>query len=760
MPRFASSAVLVSAIAVAAPSLGAQRAARDTISADSLAAQRLRPVVTTATRAPVRATELPQRIETISRADIERTPAADAVDVLKKTAAVDVIQYPSLLGGVGIRGFRPATGGINQRTMILIDGRPAGAYNLALVDLATVERIEVLKGPASALYGSNAMGGVVNLITRRSSGRPAGTVSALYGSFGTSEYALRGGGTIAGALDGDVSFRLYDQGGDYRMGSGNVFRDLLGGDKARKRYPLGNKPDRDVSDTLGDGAQHGFSGYGTRAGSARLGYAFSEHARADVRGELVDANDVLTPGDLYAQATTSPGNARKNVGRQSLDASVTRRAGRHDALVRAYTARETGENFDKADAGRFVNFSSESTTGGAQLQDQLSIGAHALTLGADYTDVHAHSHRYSDPRTEIGTFSPNSGVRSLAAFAQGRWHGASGRLAVTGGLRADRITLDVEETPLRPDVSAGRETFGVVNPNAGIQWLDDSGLRVHATAGRAFVTPDAFSRAAFAQAVTANVAAITVGNPGVDPERSITIDGGIGIVKPRIGLEADATYFHTSVADRITRARASFAASRRPTTAEGIAVGRVETSVNAGDATIEGVEARLTYDLGLARRRAYSLRVFANATRILRAEERTPAVSIDTARFGGATNFDPRRVFAAFVFGATGAPARVRNIADLTVTSGVEYDDLRRFAVRLGGRYVGSRLDSDFTDAADVSDIEYPPFLVVDASGALRVVRGVHLELAVSNLTDENYYEKRGYNLPGRSIRLRLRADW
>ena len=91
-------------------------------------------------------------------------------DLLKKNAGVDVIQYNGTLSGIGIRGFRPQVSGINKRYLLLIDGRPSGVTNLATLLLDNVERVEVLKGAASAVYGSSAMGGVVNVISRQSSG--------------------------------------------------------------------------------------------------------------------------------------------------------------------------------------------------------------------------------------------------------------------------------------------------------------------------------------------------------------------------------------------------------------------------------------------------------------------------------------------------------------------------------------------------------------------------------------------------------------
>ena len=127
-------------------------------------------VVVTATRSERAVESIPQHVSVISREDIDKTAATDLTDLVKKTAGVDVIQYPGLLSGIGIRGFRPQFSGINQRTLVLIDGRPAGATNLATIDMNNVERVEVQKGPASALYGSQAMGGVVNIITKKTSG--------------------------------------------------------------------------------------------------------------------------------------------------------------------------------------------------------------------------------------------------------------------------------------------------------------------------------------------------------------------------------------------------------------------------------------------------------------------------------------------------------------------------------------------------------------------------------------------------------------
>src|SRR5690606_7817217 len=125
-------------------------------------------------------------------------------DMLKKNASVDVIQYPGGLSGIGLRGFRPQFSGVNQRVLMLVDGRPAGATNVGAVASAGLHRVEVLKGSASAIYGASAMGGVVNFITRKSEDDIGGNLAAGYGSFDNTRVS----GNVGGAISDNVSFDL------------------------------------------------------------------------------------------------------------------------------------------------------------------------------------------------------------------------------------------------------------------------------------------------------------------------------------------------------------------------------------------------------------------------------------------------------------------------------------------------------------------------------------------------------------------------
>ena len=747
---------LVTAAATLALALAAVLAAPASAQERPESARRLDTMTVTARRTPLAAAALPHKIDVLDSTDLARTPATDVADALKKLGAVDVLQFPSLLAGIGIRGFRPEYSGLVRHTLILVDGRPSGVSNLATLDLAAVERIEVIKGPASALYGSGAMGGAVNVVTRRSAGAPSASASVSTGSFQTNDVAAQAGGRLGAGFDGDLSAHWFSAGNDYRIGSGNTLRDLVGGGAATKILADGTR--QDVPD-LGDGLHRAASQYHYQSGAARLGYAIGAGWRADVRADRFRANDVATPGDIFFGDAQ---NGRKSVDRGSEELTVrgaagaAGAAGAHQPLLRAFRATEGYDYVDVYSATPFVSYQTEMETRGVQLQDVLARGDQLLTFGVDYTRADETSRTFSAAATPSAPYSPDVAMTTGAAFAELGWTLLDGRLRGTVGARADRVSLRTEATPLRPDVAPGTRAFTSVNPSTGLQYALDGGLRLHATAGRAFVAPTPFASAGLVTSrPSAGLVNITAGNPRLDAESSVTVDAGVALSRPLLGLEADVTYFHTQVDGRITSASAVFPEESRPRTAAGDVVGRVTSSVNAGDATMHGLELRAGLDVGALLGQRYALRLFGNATRLFSATERVRAASLDPSRFAGRTDFDPSEAAAAIIYGAESA-SRIRNVAGLTATAGLEYDDNRLLNGRLSGRYVSRRLDTDFTDYANVSDIEYPPSMVLDLSAGVRVTSRTRLDLSLTNLTDENYYEVRGYPLPGRAVAVRM----
>lgn len=164
------------------------------------------PVLVTGERFETPKANISSAVTIISAADIQQSNYATVVEVISEFApGVFTTQKSNLgfglarysAGGISIRGLGASP---NTQNLVLIDGRPdfMGIFGHPLADaypLDNVERIEVVRGPASAVYGTNAMGGVVNIITLQKQQDGFSTrLNAEYGSFNTQMFLLQHGG--------------------------------------------------------------------------------------------------------------------------------------------------------------------------------------------------------------------------------------------------------------------------------------------------------------------------------------------------------------------------------------------------------------------------------------------------------------------------------------------------------------------------------------------------------------------------------------
>lgn len=698
-------------------------------SADSTNGQVLDSFVITATRFDVPKDKLPQKLDLISKRDIEMTPSNDLTDVVRKLAAVDVIQYPNLSSGIGIRGFRPQFSGLNQRTLLLINGRPAGATNLSQINLNGIERIEVLKGPASSLYGSQAMGGVINVITRQSRGENKGDVFLEYGSFKTIQAGINTGGNLTRKLDYDLSFNYFERSKDYKIGEGNWLRDAFGYTTVKKNYT----PQRveEVDESKNDGQRRPYTQLHYFSGALRLGYQLNNAWRIDVRGDKFQALNVESPGEISSGSTEA---STKDVDRQSIDMEVSRKKGNHQSSIKVALSEENTVNYTLNVSGKpvvpFRSANGHNSWKSIQLKDKWDIGRHSLIIGYDYLDASTRSRRWTNDTTERAPTQPAYSLISSAFYAQALLN--LGRFTVQPGIRYDNITFDVKETALLPTYKAGKETNPFVSPSLGLTYALNSSLKLKATVGRAFVTTDAYSVSGYNEIRDSKgKIAVTSGNPNLKNESSLSWDVTLVYQKPKTGLSASVTYFSTKVKNRIAKIITS-ASDTLPN--KDIIVSRA-SFVNAADAEINGLEVEASYDFGVHSDNRYALKLFWNSTSLLKAQE----VIVGTDR--------------------SETERGIANVAKNTMNFGIEYDNLKWWRLRLSGRSVGMRRDIDYTDTAN-PEVEYPSYMVLDLTASFKIIKGNILALKVANLTDENYYEKRGYNLPGRSISLRYTVSF
>ncbi|HEB35661.1 MAG TPA: TonB-dependent receptor, partial [Candidatus Aminicenantes bacterium] len=145
-------------------------------------------IVVTATRLETPAKEIASSVTVITKEQLEQSRKATVIEALQEVLGVSIIQNgpPGAAASVFLRGAN------SEHTLILMDGvelndpiSPSRSFDLAHLTLDNVERIEILRGPQSTLYGSDALGGVVNIITKKGQGKPEFSLSSLAGSYGT-----------------------------------------------------------------------------------------------------------------------------------------------------------------------------------------------------------------------------------------------------------------------------------------------------------------------------------------------------------------------------------------------------------------------------------------------------------------------------------------------------------------------------------------------------------------------------------------------
>ncbi|MDD5116864.1 MAG: TonB-dependent receptor plug domain-containing protein, partial [Candidatus Omnitrophica bacterium] len=173
-------------------------------------------IVVTPSRIEESSGDVGRVVDVVTSQEIESSGSEDLADALTDLTSVNISSY----GGPGTNKDIRMRGSTAAQVLVLMDGRPInnprdGAVNLSDIPLDNISRVEVMHGPGSSLYGSSAMGGVVNIITKRPP--KEGQKAEIYSSFGTArtyiERALYGarvskfGYLISGGYQSSEGFR-------------------------------------------------------------------------------------------------------------------------------------------------------------------------------------------------------------------------------------------------------------------------------------------------------------------------------------------------------------------------------------------------------------------------------------------------------------------------------------------------------------------------------------------------------------------------
>ncbi|XXF75376.1 TonB-dependent receptor [Myxococcaceae bacterium GXIMD 01537] len=424
------------------------------------AAEPVYQTVVTASRRVERLDDAPVATEVITRADIDASGARDASELLAAHPGLEVV--PTFAGAtLRVQGLGP------EYALVLVDGervagRLGGSIDLSRLSLEDIEQVEIVKGPSSVLYGSDAVAGVVNLVTRRARRTMGGDLRLSYGG-------LR-------QLDLEATGEARSEGWGLRLSGGLQRRD------AYDLEPL------DVGTT----------------GSSLEGFHLS--ARGDRRGETADVG--ATVGfTRRVQRGVDLGATGAVFDRASRDDDLTARLAPTWKLAEgvALSAEASYAGFKRRYLRDQRNASALDTVEdtreqlgrvGAQLDAALGE-RHALVAGVELLGEHLASERLEGRRGERGRAS---------LYAQDTWTVATApRLMVVPGAR-----LDVDSQ------------FGpALTPRIAVRFDPLSALTVRATYGWALRAPS--FQELLLDFENPTVGYTVRGNPDLQPERSRSV---------------------------------------------------------------------------------------------------------------------------------------------------------------------------------------------------------------------------------------------
>jgi len=386
------------------------------------------PIVVTATRTAETADQTLSSVTVITRADIRRSGAVTLPQLLRQVNGLNVAGNGPFgkLTSVFLRGTN------SNDVLVMIDGVRVGSVTTGgvsweLLPLSQIQRIEIVRGPHSSLYGSSAVGGVIQIFTRRGRGPLHADASAGYGS----EETYRAFGGVSGALGrGWLSLR----GGGLGTEGINVSRPVLGF----------NEPDAD--------------GYHNDSFSAGAGYDWANGTA--VRINALRATGTTRYDNFPPSSFSTPPNADRFL--QEVVGGVVRLQPTDAWTVHLRAGRSLDDrtSFREGSSAAPTRFDSERISAG--WQNDVAVGSHQLvTAGVDYLD----------DRVESTTRYDRTSRYDVGAYAQYQL-----RVALVDLLGAVRLDHDEQ---------FGNHTTG----NVALGYRLTKALRLTASYGTAFRAP-------------------------------------------------------------------------------------------------------------------------------------------------------------------------------------------------------------------------------------------------------------------------------
>ncbi|MBN2408798.1 MAG: TonB-dependent receptor [Candidatus Aminicenantes bacterium] len=454
-------------------------------------------VVVTATRLETPTREIGSSISIISAFDLALFKRTFVLETLRSAPAVSVNQN----GGMGGASSVFLRGANSEHTLVLLDGvelndpvNPSRSADLAHFLLADVERIEILRGPQGPLYGSDALGGVVNIIPRRGEGRPRLTLTSSGGSFGT----FIGQATVSGATPSvDYSFAL-------------------------SRYQTDGVSAAD-SGLAGNSEPDGYANW-TLSGS--LGFSLNENLDLDLAAYSIRAKTAIDNfGGAYGDDPNNTQDYRSDFLKGRVRGLFLKNRWEQNLTVavidsrRSHSNRPDEDHPDESEEGFYAG-----TMVTLDWQNNIFLdAAQTVTAGITYEKEQGESEYLSDNAWgPYASLFPLRRAETIGFYLQDSLR-VGGRFFATVGLRYDRHS---------------RSGDAVTYRLAPAYIIESSRTKIKASLGSGFKSPSLY------QLYAPGTDFGPIGNAGLMPERSFGWDAGVEQSLFTGRVRAALTYFH------------------------------------------------------------------------------------------------------------------------------------------------------------------------------------------------------------------------
>lgn len=437
-------------------------------------------IVVTASRIATSTKEIASSVTVITKQELEQTKKTFAIEALQEVLGLTILQS----GAVGSSASVMLRGANSEHTLVMIDGvevndpiTPSRTYDFSHIRVEGIERIEILRGPQSTLYGSDAMAGVINIITQKGKGKPRLQLSSLGGSYGT----LSGTAGLTGSLE-----RLH-----YSLWASSL---ISQGFSAANAALEGNSE---------------ADGYKNLSLSFRTGYKASDSIDLDISARFIDTNsDIDNYGSAFGD---DPNNIQTYqsfyLRGQFRGLFLKNRWEQKWTLSYIHSNRETNNPTDERHMFDADRSHYKSHTMRLDWQNSLFLHkSNTLTFGGEYQQERGESSYYSESIWGPSTSSfPQNEAHNTGGYIQDQMKFA-GVFFLTAGIRYDSHS------------QSGHSTTYRIAPAFFVQ---QTNTKLKATYGTGFKSPSLYQLYA-----PANIWG-PIGNKNLMPEETTSWDLGI-----------------------------------------------------------------------------------------------------------------------------------------------------------------------------------------------------------------------------------------